>query len=209
MLHGSHVGGAERVFLKLCMHQTQAQLAVEVQSDRGLHHAPWLRALLVSFAVADLTEYKPFPHATQVRPQITIDVSRCPPPAAPPGLVLRMLMQNRHTGARRWLLLEFTVPCDKLRVLRLEPYVSNDCAVVPNVVANATRCAEATHGPPHIVVLMDAMRLEDTIVYDLAPGRTLRTFVFPACDCIYMAWGVFWVFVAAYAPQPAENEIHA
>ena len=58
MLRGEHVGGEGRLFLMLRMHQRRALLAVNVPDDRALHNATWLRSLIVSFAVVDVTEYE-------------------------------------------------------------------------------------------------------------------------------------------------------
>ena len=57
MLRGAHVGGAGKLFLMLRLYQAQATVAVTVPSDRRLHEAMWLQAVLVSFAVADVTQY--------------------------------------------------------------------------------------------------------------------------------------------------------
>ena len=57
MLQGEHVGSTGSLFLMLRMHQKSARLAANVPNDRALHSAPWLRSLLVSFAVVDVTEY--------------------------------------------------------------------------------------------------------------------------------------------------------
>lgn len=57
MLHGAHVGGAGRLFLMLRLYEARATVAVTVPSDRRLHEALWLRSLLVSFAVVDMTQY--------------------------------------------------------------------------------------------------------------------------------------------------------
>jgi hypothetical protein len=56
------------------MYQNTARLAVNVPNDRGLHSAPWLRAVLVSFAVVDLTEYDMATSNANVRvvPSITV-----------------------------------------------------------------------------------------------------------------------------------------
>jgi hypothetical protein len=58
MLRGAHVGGAGRLFLMLRMYEAQATVAVTVPSDRRLHEAMWLQALLVSFAVVDVSQYE-------------------------------------------------------------------------------------------------------------------------------------------------------
>jgi hypothetical protein len=57
MLAGEHVGSTGTLYLLLRMYHNTARLAVNVPNDRGLHNAPWLRAVLVSFAVVDLTDY--------------------------------------------------------------------------------------------------------------------------------------------------------
>lgn len=57
MLHGAHVGGTGRLFLMLRMHASHATVAVTVPSDRMLHEAMWVQALMLSFAVADVTQY--------------------------------------------------------------------------------------------------------------------------------------------------------
>jgi len=64
MLQGEHVSSTVALYLMLRMYQNIARLAANVPNDRGLHGASWLRALLVSFAVVDLTEYaSPETHA--------------------------------------------------------------------------------------------------------------------------------------------------
>jgi hypothetical protein len=63
MLQGAHVGGAGRLFLMLRLHQARATVAVTVPSDRRLHEAMWVQALLVSFAVVDVTQYGTGPSA--------------------------------------------------------------------------------------------------------------------------------------------------
>jgi hypothetical protein len=57
MLQGEHVGNTGSLYLMLRMYQNNVRVAANVPNDRGLYSAPWLRALLVSFAVVDLTEY--------------------------------------------------------------------------------------------------------------------------------------------------------
>jgi hypothetical protein len=57
MLQGEHVGNTGSLYLMLRMYQNTVKLAANVPNDRGLHNAPWIRALLVSFAMVDLTEY--------------------------------------------------------------------------------------------------------------------------------------------------------
>jgi len=63
MLHGAHVGGAGRLFLMLRLYEARATVAVTVPSDRLVHEATWLQALLVSFAVVDMTQYDNGPRA--------------------------------------------------------------------------------------------------------------------------------------------------
>ena len=69
------VGGAGLLYLLLRMHQRHVKLAVDVPRDRALHRASWLRAVLVSFAIVDVTEYPSAqPHANvRVRPNLTVD----------------------------------------------------------------------------------------------------------------------------------------
>lgn len=57
LLRDEHVGNTGKLFLMLRMHQKSARLAINVPNDRALYNAQWLRALLVSYAVVDLTEY--------------------------------------------------------------------------------------------------------------------------------------------------------
>jgi hypothetical protein len=57
MLRGAHVGGAGRLFLMLRLHEDKATVAVTLPSDRRLHEAMWVQALLVSFAIVDVTQY--------------------------------------------------------------------------------------------------------------------------------------------------------
>jgi hypothetical protein len=75
MLAGEHVGSPGALFLMLRMYQNTARLAVNVPNDRGLHSAPWLRAVLVSFAVVDLTEYDMATSNANVRvvPSMTVN----------------------------------------------------------------------------------------------------------------------------------------
>ena len=61
MLSGANVGAAGRLFLMLRMHEAQARVAVTMPSDRKLHEAMWVQALLLSFAVVDLTQYAKSP----------------------------------------------------------------------------------------------------------------------------------------------------
>lgn len=75
MQQGADVGGAGLLYLTLRMHQRHAKLAVDVPRDRTLHKASWLRAVLASFAVVDVTEYPSAQtHANvRVRPNLTVD----------------------------------------------------------------------------------------------------------------------------------------
>ena len=57
MLRAEHVGAPGKLFLMLRMHQRSARLAAPLSNDRALYQASWIRSLLVSFAVVDLTEY--------------------------------------------------------------------------------------------------------------------------------------------------------
>jgi hypothetical protein len=45
------------------LHAAQATVAVTVPSDRRLHEAMWLQTLLVSFAVADVSQHGTGPGA--------------------------------------------------------------------------------------------------------------------------------------------------
>ncbi len=74
VLGGEHVGGTGCLYLMLSMHQNTARLAVRVPNDRALYAAQWLRSLLVSFTVVDLTEYAlPETHANVcVMPTMTV-----------------------------------------------------------------------------------------------------------------------------------------
>ena len=74
--HPADVGGAGQLYLMLCMHQQLVKLAVDVPMDRTLHGTSWIHALLVSFTVVDVTEYKKDAKVgtnVRVRPQMTID----------------------------------------------------------------------------------------------------------------------------------------
>jgi hypothetical protein len=57
MLVGEHVSSIGNLFLMLQMYQNTVRLAANVPNNRQLHNALWLRAVLVSFTVVDLTEY--------------------------------------------------------------------------------------------------------------------------------------------------------
>jgi len=57
MLQDEHVGGAGRLFLMLRLHASKSVVAVTVPSDCRLHEAMWVKTLLLSFAVVDVTQY--------------------------------------------------------------------------------------------------------------------------------------------------------
>jgi hypothetical protein len=75
MLQPADAGGAGQLYLMLRMHQQLVKVAVDVPLDRTLHGTSWLHALLVSFTVVDVTEYKKdskMSFNVRVRPQMMI-----------------------------------------------------------------------------------------------------------------------------------------
>lgn len=73
MLRGAHVGGAGRLFLMMILHEEKVTLAVNVPTDRSVHKAMWLQALLVSFAVVDLTADDRESSGLTVSASVTVD----------------------------------------------------------------------------------------------------------------------------------------
>jgi hypothetical protein len=100
MLQHAHVGGAGRLFLVLHMHESTAVVAVTVPSDRRLHEAMWVKTLLLSIAVVDVTQYclKCEPAAISVSVTTTVDDKQISDLAD--NFVLESFwMQHMHTDA--------------------------------------------------------------------------------------------------------------
>lgn len=110
--------------------------------------------------------------------------------------------------AERWLLLHFTVPCDK----RLRPYRRNGTTCELSDVARLAFDSQLEPDCPleeHVTVLLDTAFEVQATAYYLEQDRSMTRLALERCDCIFMQAGVLWVDGAAFPAKPPEHEVRA
>ena len=108
--------------------------------------------------------------------------------------------------AERWLLLHFTVPCDK----RLRPYRRNGTTCELSDVARLAFDSQLEPDCPleeHVTVLLDTAFEVQATAYYLEQDKSMARLMLERCDCIFMEAGVFWVDGAAFPGKPPEYEV--